>query len=242
VTVSSLLSVVIPAYNEESRLPATLDRVSAYLSSRGGPYEVLVVVNGSTDGTAEVTKAASERDPNLRLILTQLRGKGLAVRIGVSEAQGERILFCDADLSTPIEEAVALADLLDERSQLVIASREGHGARRVGEPYSRHLMGRVFNLLVRALAVPGIQDTQCGFKAFTRACAFDVFPRLTTGGFGFDVELLYIARKRGYRIREVPVTWEYRSSSRVDPLRDTIRMFADVLRVRRNDLRGVYGS
>jgi dolichyl-phosphate beta-glucosyltransferase len=235
------LSVVIPAYNEESRLPSTLARVSRYLGQRGEPYEILVVVNGSTDRTAEVAKSAAERDQNLRLILTPLRGKGRAVKIGVGEACGERILLCDADLSTPIDEAVGLADLLDSRYPIVIASREGRGARRIGEPYHRHLMGRAFNLLVRTLAVPQIQDTQCGFKAFSRACARELFARQTIPGFGFDVELLYIARKRGCAIREVPVTWVYRASSRVDPLRDTVRMFADVLRVRLNDLRGLYG-
>jgi dolichyl-phosphate beta-glucosyltransferase len=234
------LSVVIPAYNEEGRLPATLGAVTAYLTSRGEPYEVVVAVNGSTDRTVDVAKAAAERDPNVRLIVTSLRGKGRAVKGGVVASRGQRVLFCDADLSTPIDEAVGLADALDERTDVVIASREGHGSRRLGEPYLRHLMGRVFNTIVRALAVPGIQDTQCGFKAFSRRCADDVFRRQTIDGFGFDVELLFVAHKRGYAIREVPVTWVYRPSSRVDPIRDTIRMFGDVVRVRLNDLRGRY--
>ncbi len=238
------LSVVIPAYNEEGRLPATLALVSAHLSerlaARGDAYEVLVVVNGSTDRTADVARTAAERDPNLRVIVTPLRGKGRAVKIGARASRGARLLFCDADLSTPIEEAVGLVDLLEPGYGLTIATREGRGARRIGEPYVRHLMGRVFNLLVRALAVPGVQDTQCGFKAFTRACAELVFARQTISGFGFDVELLYIARKHGCRIRQVPVTWVYGPSSRVDPVRDTFRMFADVVRVRLNDLRGKY--
>jgi dolichyl-phosphate beta-glucosyltransferase len=238
------LSVVIPAYNEEGRLPATLARVSAYLAerqaTRGESYEILVVVNGSTDRTAEVATAAARRDPNLQVILTPLRGKGRAVKIGATASRGARILFCDADLSTPIEEAVALADLLGTEYGLVIATREGKGSRRVGEPYLRHLMGRVFNLVVRTLAVPGIQDTQCGCKAFTRACAGVVFGRQTIDGFGFDVELLYVARKHGYRIRQVPITWVYAPSSRVDPVRDSFLMFADVLRVRLNDLLGKY--
>jgi glycosyltransferase involved in cell wall biosynthesis len=235
-----LLSLVIPAYNEESRLPATLRRISDALEAYGEPYEILVVVNGSTDRTADVVKAASHRDSNIRLIVTPLAGKGRAVKIGITESQGERIAFADADLSTPIEEVIGLTEKLDERHQVVIASREGSGARRVGEPYIRHLMGRVFNLLVQALAVRGIQDTQCGFKAFTRQCADDVFKRQQINGFGFDVEVLYVARKLGYGIREVPVTWAYAASSRVDPLRDTIRMFRDVLAVRWNDLRGLY--
>ncbi|MCC7372633.1 MAG: glycosyltransferase family 2 protein [Chloroflexi bacterium] len=235
-----LLSLIIPAYNEESRLPATLARISDALEVRGEPYEVLVVVNGSTDRTEDVVKAAAQRDSNIKLIVTPLAGKGRAVRIGVSEARGDRIVFADADLSTPIEEVIGLTDRLSARHQVVIASREGAGARRVGEPYTRHLMGRVFNLLVQALAVPGIQDTQCGFKAFTRACAHDVFSRQRVVGFGFDVEVLYVARMLGYGIKEVPVTWEYAASSRVDPLRDTIRMFRDVLRVRLNALRGEY--
>jgi dolichyl-phosphate beta-glucosyltransferase len=169
-----------------------------------------------------------------------MAGKGRAVRIGVTEARGDRIVFADADLSTPIEEVIGLAERLNERHQVVIASREGAGARRVGEPYVRHLMGRVFNVLVQALAVPGIQDTQCGFKAFTQRCARDVFSRQQIVGFGFDVEVLFVARQLGYGIKEVPVTWEYAASSRVDPLKDTIRMFRDVLRVRLNALRGEY--
>jgi dolichyl-phosphate beta-glucosyltransferase len=235
-----LLTIVIPAYNEESRLPATLVKIGEAFESRGEPYEVLVVVNGSTDRTAEVVKAGAERDANVRLIVTQLRGKGLEVKIGIGVARGDRIVFADADLSTPIEEVIALADQLDERHQVVIASREGSGARRVGEPYIRHLMGRVFNLLVQVMAVRGIQDTQCGFKAFTRECAQDVFRRQRIVGFGFDVEVLYLARRLGYGIKEVPVTWEYAASSRVDPVKDTIRMFRDVLAVRWNDLRGLY--
>jgi dolichyl-phosphate beta-glucosyltransferase len=235
-----LLSLIVPAYNEESRLPATLTRISDALTARGAPYEVLVVVNGSTDRTEDVVKAAAEVDPNIRLIVTPLPGKGRAVRIGVAEARGERIVFADADLSTPIDEVIGLTDQLDDRHQVVIASREGSGARRVGEPYVRHLMGRVFNLLVQVMAVRGIQDTQCGFKAFTRACARDVFSRQRIVGFGFDVEVLFVARKLGYCIKEVPVTWEYAASSRVDPLKDTIRMFRDVIRVRVNALRGEY--
>lgn len=236
------LSIVVPAFNEEHRLPDTLAAISEYLGARGQPYEVLVVDNGSVDRTAEVAKAAAERDPDVRLIVTPLRGKGRAVKLGMLAARGERVLFCDADLSTPIDEAVGLADQLGERYEVVIASREGLGARRLGEPYARHLMGRVFNALVRALAVPGIQDTQCGFKAFTRACARDIFPRLTVTGWAFDVELLLLARRQGYRICEVPVTWVYAPSSRVDPLRDTARMFAEVVRVRLNAWRGAYGA
>jgi dolichyl-phosphate beta-glucosyltransferase len=238
--IEPLLTLVIPAYNEESRLPATLTRISEAFEARGEPYEVLVVVNGSTDRTADVVKAAAERDSNVRLIVTTLRGKGRAVKIGISEARGDRIVFADADLSTPIDEVIALAEQLDDRHQVVIASREGSGARRLGEPYVRHLMGRVFNFLVQIMAVRGIQDTQCGFKAFTRQCAQDVFSRQQIVGFGFDVEVLYVARRLGYGIKEVPVTWAYAASSRVDPVKDTIRMFRDVLAVRWNDLRGQY--
>jgi hypothetical protein len=172
--------------------------------------------------------------------VTPLRGKGRAVKIGVGVARGDRVVFADADLSTPIEEVIGLADQLSDQSQVVIATREGSGARRVGEPYLRHLMGRVFNLIVQMLAVRGIQDTQCGFKAFTRAAAHDVFGRQQIVGFGFDVEVLFIARRLGYTIKEVPVTWQYAASSRVDPVRDTIRMLRDVLVVRLNDLRGLY--
>jgi dolichyl-phosphate beta-glucosyltransferase len=233
------LSVVIPAYNEEDRLPGTLERVLAYLDSQSLVFEVLAVDDGSGDRTAELVKQISARDERVRLVREPHRGKGAAVRSGALAASGQRVVFCDADLSHPVEELTHLVALLNG-AQVAIASREGQGSNRIGEPIYRHLMGRAYNFIVRMLAVPGVQDTQCGLKCFTRQAARELFARQRVEGFGFDVELLFLARKRGYRIREVPVTWRHVPASRVDPVRDTLRMLADVVRVRLNDLRGRY--
>src|SRR5688572_21463939 len=233
------LSVVIPAYNEAGRLPGTLERVLAYLSSQSLRFEILAVDDGSTDDTPRLVETIVARDRRVRLIREPHRGKGSAVRAGALAAAGKIVLFCDADLSNPVEELTRLPAMLDG-AQVVIASREGSGARRVGEPAYRHLMGRVFNFIVRTLAVPGIDDTQCGLKCFSREAARELFSRQTIEGFGFDVEILFLARKRGYRIREVPVTWRHVPASRVDPIRDTLIMLSDVIRVRINDLLGRY--
>lgn len=234
-----LISVVIPAYNEERRLPGTLAEISRHLSSRPHSYEIIVVDDGSTDTTGEVAANQAQLDPHVRLLMTRHAGKGAAVRSGVRASRGARILFCDADLPMAADDLTRLADLLDGH-QVVIASREGAGARRLDEPYYRHLMGRVFNRLVQALAVRGIQDTQCGLKCFTAESGREIFARQRIDGFGFDVEVLFIARRLGYNVLEVPITWSHRESSRVDPWRDTLKMLADIVRVRWNDARGLY--
>jgi hypothetical protein len=161
------------------------------------------------------------------------------VRAGALAARGDRIAFVDADLPQPVEDITRLAGLLDQ-AEVVIASREGSGAQRDAEPFYRHLMGRVFNRFVQLLAVPRIQDTQCGLKCFRGSVARELFSRQTIDGFGFDVELLYLAQRRGYRILEVPVSWRHVPASRVDPLRDTLRMVRDVLAIRLNAWRGLY--
>ena len=235
------LSMVIPAYNEEGRLVDTLERILAYLDGQGLRFEILAVDDGSTDRTPELVKEIAARDERVRLIREPHRGKGAAVRSGALAAAGRLVLFCDADLSHPVEDLTRLPALLDG-AQVAIASREGSGSRRIGEPLHRHLMGRVFNFIVRTLAVPGIQDTQCGLKCFTRRAARDLFSSQTIDGFGFDVEILFLARKLGYRVVEVPITWRHVPASRVDPLRDTVRMLSDVLRVRWNDIKGVYDA
>jgi dolichyl-phosphate beta-glucosyltransferase len=236
------LSIVIPAYNEARRLPATLALLGDALRGEAGRCEVLVVDDGSRDATVAVVEQTRADFPGLRTLAAPHRGKGHAVRLGMLAAEGDFVLFCDADLSVPVEQMLRLPSLLGDAYQVAIASREGSGARREGEPGYRHLMGRVFNLFVQALAVPGIEDTQCGLKCFTRASARAVFERLTVDGFGFDVEALFLARKLGYRVRQVPVDWRHVPQSRVDPVRDTLRMLADVLRVRLNDLRGKYAA
>jgi dolichyl-phosphate beta-glucosyltransferase len=244
------LSVVIPAYNEASRLPSTLRAVTAYLDAQPFPAEVIVVDDGSTDDTASVA-SRSPADGRIHVLRERHRGKGAAVRAGMLAARGARVLFTDADLAVPIEETACLLALLDAGCAVVIGSREGAGASREGEPLFRHVMGRVFNRLVRMIAVPGIDDTQCGFKLFRADAVAAIVPRLRLYGddapevhgarvTGFDVEVLVIARRHGFRIGEVPVRWRYGAQSKVRPLADTFWNLRDILRVRVNDWRGYY--
>ena len=232
-----VLSVVVPAYNERARLPPTLRKIAAFLHGR--PHEIVVVDDGSTDGTAE---AAQEVGGGAVVVLRNEgnRGKGYSVRRGMLAARGERRLFSDADLSTPIEELARLERALDEGHQIAIGSRALAGARiEVRQPWYRENMGRLFNLFVRALAVPGVRDTQCGFKLFTGAAAQAVFSTARLDGFSFDVEALYIARQLGYRIAEVPVSWRNDAATRVGLL-GGFQAFPDLLRIRLNDWRGCY--
>jgi glycosyltransferase involved in cell wall biosynthesis len=235
------LSLVIPAYNEQARLPFTLSEIQAYVCGQQLACEIIVVDNGSRDATSVVVQQAASRFPRLRLLRTDRRGKGLAVRTGVLAAQGEVVVYADADLSWSVEDLPRFVGMVDAgRSPVVIGSREGFGARRIGEPFYRHLMGRVFNRVVQGLAVPGVEDSQCGFKAFSRSSAKAVFGLQRVDGFGFDVEVLYLARRLGYPIRVVPLRWEHKENSSVQPLRDSLLMLSDVVRVRLNGWRGVY--
>jgi dolichyl-phosphate beta-glucosyltransferase len=237
------LSVVIPAYNEERRLPATCRGVGEYLEQAGYPYEVILVDDGSTDSTPVFIRAIAAEVPGFRgVFLPSNRGKGAAVRAGMATARGEHLLFSDSDLSTPIEEVRRLSAALEERQAgVAIASRRLAGAHLVvRQPLHRRVMGTGFSLLTRTVALPGLYDTQCGFKLFTRQAAQAIFPRLTIARFGFDVEALYLARRLGYRVVEVPVTWQDSRESKVNPLRDSARMFGDLARIRWNDLAGRY--
>ncbi len=231
------LSLIIPAYNEEQRLPRTLTKIQAFLKDQPYGSEVLVVDNGSSDRTAAV---AGEFSSVVRLLREPERGKGRAVRRGMMEASGEFRFICDADLSMPIEEVNRfLPPQLDEYD-IAIASREIAGAVRHNEPAYRHWIGRIFNLLVRTMAVPGFQDTQCGFKCFTAEAAEALFPLQRIDGWAFDVELLYIALRLGYRVKEVPIHWYYFPESRVRMVRDSWLMLSDLFRIRSNWRRGLY--
>ncbi len=239
---SPLLSIVIPAHNEERRLPRTLEQVFAFLDQQPYAAEVVVVENGSTDRTLQIAQGFAAHHPQLRVIHSDGRGKGLAVRLGMLAASGDYCFMCDADLSMPIEEVSrflppALPDL-----DVAIGSREVQGARRFNEPMHRHLGGRFINLIIRMLILPKLQDTQCGFKCFRRLVAQDLFQQQTLNGWSFDVELLFIAYRRGYRVVEVPVDWYYRSESKVSALPDAMRMIGDIFRIRSNGRRGLYNA
>ncbi len=236
------LSVIVPAYNEERRLPATLEKLQAYLDRQSFSYDILVVDNGSTDRTAELVRQYARRNPSLRLVQTPVRGKGVAVRTGMLRAAGKYRFLCDADLSMPVEEFELFYPPRLEGADIAIGSREAAGSRRYNEPGYRHLTGRVFSLAVEGLVLRGFKDTQCGFKCFRDSVAEDLFSRQRFDGWSFDVEVLYLARRRGYRIREVPVSWYYQSDSRIRLVNDSLVMFADLLRIRWYDLRGVYAK
>jgi glycosyltransferase involved in cell wall biosynthesis len=234
------LSLIIPAHNEEHRLPTTLKAVDAFLARQAYASEVLVVENGSQDLTAVVTEAFAADHPRVRLIREAARGKGLAVRRGMLEAVGEYRFVCDADLSMPIQEVAKFLPPALDGYDVAIGSREAPGSRRYNEPLYRHLMGRVFSHLVKIFAMPGFEDTQCGFKCFQGDAAADLFGVQRLNGMSFDVEVLYIARKRGYRIVEVPIDWYFQAESRVRLVQDSLRMFLDILTIRRNWYGGRY--
>jgi len=223
---------VIPAFNEEPRIADTLSQVIEYLTDRDYAWEIVVADDGSQDQTAQLVERVATEHSNVRILRLPHRGKGWAVKNGMLAAQGEYRLLCDADLSVPISQVERLLPPLGPGSDIVLGSREAPGAARFGEPARRHLMGRVFNLLVGGLAVPGLADTQCGFKCFRGEAAQDLFQRQTMDGFAFDVELLYLARKRGLTFKEVGVDWYYRSQSKVRPVQDSLAMTLDLLKIR----------
>ena len=228
------LSVVIPAYNEEQRLPRTIEQVERYLHGRGSTYEVVIVDDGSTDGTRQVMDRAEARYETVRVeAMPQNRGKGRALANGVAVARGQEILVTDADLSTPIEELDKLEAALRSGAGVAIASRAVKGSKvEISQPFYRVLMGKAFNLIVQIFLLPGIWDTQCGFKLFRADVAHDVFAHLTTDGFGYDPEVLYRAKKHGVRIVEVPVVWRNSAPTKVAPFSSSFDMFKHVLRIR----------
>jgi glycosyltransferase involved in cell wall biosynthesis len=234
------LSIIIPAYNEESRLPGALLKISQFLELQPYSSEVLVVENGSQDGTLRMAQEFARTHASFQAMHAPGRGKGLAVQLGMLQARGEYRFMCDADLSMPIEELPRFLPPALDGAQIAIASREAPGAVRYNEPAYRHLGGRVINWMIRLLALPGFQDTQCGFKCFQAAAARDIFTRLTLLGWSFDVEALLIARRRGYRIVELPIPWYFNPDSKLNLLQDTLRMAIDLLKLRRNALVGRY--
>lgn len=234
------LSIVIPAHNEETRLPPSLAKIDAFLSQQPYSAEVIVVENGSRDRTQEVTHEFAATHPYVRLIVVQTRGKGLAVKAGMLQAQGDFRFICDTDLSMPIDELVKFLPPNDENSDIIIATREGKGATRVDEPEYRHLMGRINNLIIKLTAVSVFEDTQCGFKMFTRHAAEDLFEVQRMSGIGFDVELMFLAVKRGYKVKEVPITWYFDPDSRMRLVQDSLNILREIWDIRRNWAQGLY--
>jgi dolichyl-phosphate beta-glucosyltransferase len=246
------LTLVIPAYDEAERLPLTLPRVAAWLDATPfRPAELILADDGSRDRTLEVMRRFAADRKDTSVLALAHRGKAATVRAGILAARGRFVVFSDADLSVPLQEIGLLTRRLERGFGVAIGSREAPGARREHEPFYRHLMGRGFNAVVQTLLVVGVRDTQCGFKAFTREAAQAIFTRLRRYGddapevlgpmvTAFDVEVLFLARKLGYRIAEVPVTWHHEKGSKVRPLVDAYRMARDVLGIKWNEWNGAY--
>jgi len=241
---SRSLSVVVPAYNEEDRLQVTLPHLCKNVRRRFLDYEIIVVDDGSSDETSRIVKEARHFDENVRLIrYRDNMGKGHAVRTGVLAARKDYIVFCDADLSTPFREINKLFKAIDDGYDIAIGSRARKETRILKrQPLYRVLMGKTFNKIVQMLAVPGINDTQCGFKCFKAAIAIDIFRDCQINGFSFDVEMLHIARKRGFKIKEIGVLWKNNEQSKVHPIYHSLQMLKDLLVIRGYELLGYYGK
>lgn len=235
-----LLSLVIPALNEEKRLPFTLQSLMQYLSTQPYEAEVLVVENGSQDRTLEIAQDFARRYPNVRALHSDQRGKGLAVRMGMQAAQGEYRFMCDADFSMPVDQIARFLPPVLDGYDIAMASREAPGAVRYNEPAYRHLVGRVYNWMIRLIALPRLQDTQCGFKCFRASVAEELFKLQTLTGWSFDVELLFIAQHRGCKIVEIGIPWYFNPESKIRVMKDSLRMGIDLFRIRINAMQGKY--
>ena len=236
---SPFLSIIIPAYNEEARLPRALEQIFAFLEKQAYTSEVIVVENGSHDRTLEVAQGYTHSFPGLRVLHKEQPGKGRAVCLGMLIATGEYRFLADADFSMPVDQINRFLPPACS-CDIAIASREAAGAIRYNEPNLRHMTGRVYNFLIRLLVLPELQDTQCGFKCFRASVAEDIFPRQTLNDWSFDVEVLEIARLRGYSIVEIGIPWYFNSGSKINVLQHSWSMFFDLLKIRRNSRHGVY--
>ena len=234
------LSIVIPAHNEARRLVPSLEKIDEYLQAQDYTAEVLIVENGSRDNTAEVAHEYAKTHPYVHVMEVDTRGKGLAVKAGMLEARGEYRFMCDADLSMPIDELDKFLPPKVAGCDIVIATREGEEANRVGEPEYRHMMGRVNNWIIKLMALREYEDTQCGFKMFRADVADDLFNVQLMNGIGFDVELLFIAKKRGYSVKEVPITWYFDPYSTMKLKDDTLNMLREIWQIRQNWKKGLY--
>jgi len=237
---SPFLSIVIPAHNEERRLPHALEQIYTFLQVQNYTAEILVVENSSSDRTYEIALELSKQYMDLRVLREEQPGKGRAICRGMLEAKGEYRFMCDADLSMPIEELKKFIPANTEQLDIAIASREAVGAVRYNEPDYRHLGGRLINFAIRLLILPGFHDTQCGFKCFRGAVAEEIFPYQAISGWSFDIEILYIALKRGYQVTEVPIHWHFDPETKLRVIKDAIIMLRDIFLIHWNNLRGLY--
>lgn len=244
------VSIIVPVYNESSRVALSLERVWRYFENAAENAEIIFVDDGSTDNTVAIARSFAAMHPSIHVLAAPHRGKASAVLAGMEAARGDIVGFMDVDLATPLETWEACQLAMKSGAGVAIGSREGTGAERIGEPEYRHVMGRIFNGLVRLLLLPGIEDSQCGFKFFSRDAVGDILPRQRLYRdanvvrmprvTAFDVELLFIARQCGYHIAVIPVTWHYGDHSKVNPLTDTLQNVRDVIAVRINGWLGRY--
>lgn len=236
------LSIVIPAYNEEARLPGTLLQVYEFIAAQPYECEVIIIENGSQDRTLQIAQDFATQHPAFRVIHEEERGKGLAIQRGMLDAHGEFRFMCDADLSMPINQITRFIPPQVENFDLAIGSREIAGSIRYNEPVYRHIGGRLINTMIRTLVLPGLHDTQCGFKCFRADAAEQLFRHQTLPGWSFDIEILYLARKHNYQVIEIPIDWYFDPQTKLSAVKDAIQMFKDILRIHKNDRRGVYQS
>ncbi len=223
------LSIIIPVFNEQSRIAFTLEKLTSFLNQQTFTWQIFIINDGSTDSTVNIVKEWIEKDCRILLKSIPHQGKGSAIKTGMLLASGSYRFMCDADLAMPINELSKFLEAVEENYDIVIGSRQISGSNRIGEPFLRHIMGRVFNIITRLLLTPGIHDTQCGFKCFTANASQQIFQIQKTKGFAFDTEILYLARKRKLSICEIPITWYYHSDSKVHIIKDSILMFKDIL-------------
>ncbi|MBX3085709.1 MAG: glycosyltransferase family 2 protein [Anaerolineae bacterium] len=232
--------MIMPALNEARRLPNSLIKVDEFLKQQSYTAELIVVENGSTDTTVQVVEDFAKTHPYVRLFKGEPRGKGRAVRRGMIEARGDYRFMCDVDLSMPIEEISKFLPPTLNGVDVAIGSREVKGAVRYNEPTYRHLMGRISNLMIKLLVLPGFEDTQCGFKMLSAEAAKDIFSVGRMNGIGFDIELMYIAVKRGYKVAEIPIHWYYDADTKMRAVQDSFVIFREMLEIRRNWSAGLY--
>lgn len=237
-----LLSIIIPAHNEEQRLPPSLAKIDHFLQTQPYQAEVIIVENGSKDRTTEVAQAFAKDHPYVRVMNVTTRGKGLAVKAGMLAAHGEYRFICDTDLSMPIEEIVKFLPPYGDGYDINIGTREGKESKRIGEPEYRHIIGRINTLIIKLTVLRGFEDTQCGFKMFSAAAAEDLFSVQRMSGIGFDIEILFIAKRRGYKIREVPITWYFDADSRMRLVQDSLKLLTEIWEIQQNWRKGLYAK